>query len=117
MAEAGRERAKRSAQDGPKQVASRAHRSEPRERSEPAKRLARERVGEFEGRSPSSEKVASRAQRSEPRERSEPAKRLARDRVGEFEGRSPSSEKDASERSEASHGNRSEPANGSRETV
>ena len=31
----------------------RAQRSEPRERSEPAKRLARERVGESEGRSPS----------------------------------------------------------------
>ena len=30
-------------------------RSEPRERSEPTKRLARERVGEFEGRSPSIE--------------------------------------------------------------
>src|SRR4051794_26494270 len=30
-------------------------RSEPRERSEPTKRLARERVGEFEGRRPSSE--------------------------------------------------------------
>src|SRR5436190_16107855 len=33
----------------------RAQRREPRERSEPAKRLARERVREFEGRSPSSE--------------------------------------------------------------
>jgi hypothetical protein len=33
----------------------RAKRSEPRERSEPTKRLARERVGEFEGRSPSIE--------------------------------------------------------------
>ena len=31
----------------------RAQRSEPRERSEPAKRLARESVGESEGRSPS----------------------------------------------------------------
>jgi len=31
----------------------RAERSEPRERSEPAKRLARERAGESEGRSPS----------------------------------------------------------------
>src|SRR5215207_876175 len=31
----------------------RAQRSEPRERSEPTKRLARERVGESEGRSPS----------------------------------------------------------------
>ena len=34
----------------------RAKRSEPRERSEPTKRLARERVGEFEGRSPSIKK-------------------------------------------------------------
>src|SRR5205823_5460156 len=34
----------------------RAQRSEPRERSEPAERLPRERVGEFEGRSPSGRK-------------------------------------------------------------
>jgi hypothetical protein len=37
----------------PKARRERAQRSEPRERSEPAKRLARERVGESEGRSPS----------------------------------------------------------------
>jgi len=60
--------------------------SEPRERSEPAKRRARERAGEFEGRSPSMRANVV----SEPRERSEPATRRARERVGEFEGRSPS---------------------------
>ena len=84
--------------------------SEPRERSAPAKRRARERVGESEGRSPSVitdraladtgvqtmfdvfaaeiEKRTSEA--SEPRERSAPAQRRARERVGESEGRNPS---------------------------
>src|SRR3954465_15779815 len=45
-----RERAQRS---GAEERRERAQRSEPRERSEPTKRLARERVRESEGRSPS----------------------------------------------------------------
>ncbi|HYT77335.1 MAG TPA: gluconate 2-dehydrogenase subunit 3 family protein [Vicinamibacterales bacterium] len=53
--------------------------NEPRERREPAKRRASERVGESEGRSPSVQN-----------ERREPAKRRAGERVGESEGRSPS---------------------------
>ena len=72
--------------------------SEPRERSAPAKRRARARVGESEGRSPSDETRGhlTNAERasiaSEPRDRSAPAKRRARARVGESEGRSPSVE-------------------------
>src|SRR5262245_59739045 len=62
--------------------------SEPRDRSEPAQRRARARVGESEGRSP--HKKCQRANVvSEPRDRSEPAQRRARARVGESEGRSP----------------------------
>ncbi len=38
-------------------MSERARASEPRERSEPAKRLASERVGESEGRSPAEENV------------------------------------------------------------
>src|SRR5881392_4269166 len=75
--------------------------SEPRERSAPAKRRARERVGESEGRSPSEKTrsylimagglaTARASTASEPRERSAPAKRRARERAGESEGRSPS---------------------------
>src|SRR5687767_3064307 len=62
--------------------------------SAPAKRRARERVGESEGRSPSEKRSKPRASMaSEPRERRAPAKRRsrrARKRVRESEGRSPS---------------------------
>src|SRR5688572_28359686 len=85
-------------------------RSEPRERREPAKRLARERVRGSGGRSPPDEKghlawltsIAhmhaprrgrERAERSEPRERREPAKRLARERGRGSGGRSPPDER------------------------
>jgi len=66
--------------------------SEPRDRSEPAKRRAGERVGESEGASPRAAPRVSAA--NEPRERSEPAKRRASERVGEPEGRSPLDKKE-----------------------
>src|SRR5204863_261645 len=69
--------------------------NEPRERSAPAQRRARERAGESEGGSPASRLREGRVMRvsaaNEPRERSAPAQRRARERAGESEGGSPAS--------------------------
>jgi hypothetical protein len=66
--------------------------SEPRERSAPAKRRARERVGESEGQSPSV-KTCERARRASRRSGVGIQGAPASDGVGESEGRSPSVKK------------------------